>query len=65
MNKFAERVRQLREEKGLSRKDVADALYVSTRLVGYWEMGERECNFDMLIKISKFFAVSTDYLLGK
>ena len=64
MNKFAERIRELRFEKGLSRKQLAQALFISERLVSYWENNERECDFDMLIKIAKFFNVSIDYLLG-
>lgn len=64
MNKFKDRFRELRIEKGATRQQVADDLFVSVRLISYWEKGKRECNFDMLIKIAKYFCVSTDYLLG-
>ncbi len=64
MNKFAERLREVREEKGISRKQLAEAMFVSVRLVSYWENGLRECSFDMLIKLSQFFNESIDYLLG-
>ncbi len=64
MNKFKDRFRELRIEKGATRQQVADDLFVSVRLISYWENGKRECNFDMLIKIAKYFSVSTDYLLG-
>ena len=40
-------------------------LSVSVRLISYWENGERECSFDMLMAIADIFGVSTDYLLGK
>ncbi len=65
MNKFSERIKELRIEKGYSRKTLASLLFISERLVSYWENGQRECDFDMLIKISNVFDVSIDFLLGK
>ncbi len=65
MNKFSERLRDLRNEKGISRAELADRLNVSVRLIAYWENGQRECGFDMLISLSEIFSTSTDYLLGK
>ncbi len=65
MNKFSETLKNLRKEKSVSRKELAEALCVSVRLVSYWENGLRECGFDMLIKIADFFEVSVDYLLGR
>lgn len=64
MNKFKERLRELRTEKGISRKQLANELFISERLISYWENGERECNFDMLIKIARYFGVSVVFLLG-
>ena len=64
MNKFKEILKELRLEKGLSQKQLANELGVLERTVSYWESGSRECDFDTLILIAKFFAVSTDYLLG-
>lgn len=65
MNKFSERIKELRIEKGLTRKQLAQLLFVSERLISYWENNQRECDFDMLIKISNVFSVSIDFLLGK
>ena len=65
MNLFKVRIKELRLERGLTRKQLAQALFVSERLISYWENGERECDFDMLIKIAEFFEVSIDYLLGQ
>ena len=64
-NKFAERLCELRTEKNMARSELALKLNVSTRLISYWENGERECDFDMLIKITELFAVSIDFLLGR
>ena len=65
MNKFAGQLTYLRTEKNMTRKQLADKLNVSVRLVSYWENGERECSFDALLKIADIFSVSTDYLLGR
>lgn len=64
-NMFDKRLFEIRNENKLSRGELATKLNVSTRLVCYWENGERECSFDMLLKIAEVLDVSTDYLLGK
>ena len=64
MNKFAKRLAELRQEKGMKRADLASALSVSVRLVAFWESGARECDFDTLISLSRLFDTSIDYLLG-
>ena len=64
MTKFPERLRELRIEKNMTRKDLADLLYVNLRTISYWELGQRECNLEQLANIAQIFGVSTDYLLG-
>ena len=64
-NKFFEQLCSLRTENNMSRSELAKKLGVSTRLISYWENGQRECDFDMLIKIADIFSVTTDYLLGR
>lgn len=64
-HKFFERLSELRMESNLSRAQLAEKLSVSIRLISYWENGQRECDFDMLLKIAEFFSVSVDYLLGR
>ena len=65
MNKFAERLNYLREQNGISRRQLAERLNVSVRLISYWENGKRECDFDTLLRLSDIFDASVDYLLGK
>ena len=62
---FFEQLKNLRIENSLSRVQLAEKLNVSVRLISYWENGQRECDFDMLIKIADLFSVSVDYLLGR
>ena len=64
-NTFNEQLIALRMENGFSRTQLAERLNVSARLISYWENGQRECDFDMLIKIADLFSVSVDYLLGR
>ena len=65
MNKFCERLKDLRIERNLTRDELAKKLNISARLVAYWESGQRECGFDMLIKIADLFECSIDYILGR
>ena len=64
MIKFPEILKELRIEKNLSRKQLADLIMVNVRTISYWELGQRECNLEQLVTLSKIFDVTTDYLLG-
>lgn len=62
---FADRLKQLRSEKGLVQKDMAKFLNITTSAYGYYEQGKRNPDPKTLMKLSDFFNVSVDYLLGK
>ena len=64
MNKFNEKLKELREEKKLLQKQLASELDVSQVTIARWETGTREPSFDDLIKVAKYFNVTTDYILG-
>lgn len=55
----------LRKERGLSQKQVANDMGISQALLSHYEKGIRECGLEFLIKISDYFEVSCDYLLGR
>jgi Helix-turn-helix. len=63
-SKFKERFKELRLEKNLKQSEVAEKLFVSKSAVSGWEVGRNQPDYDALIKISKFFDVSVDYLIG-
>lgn len=65
VNKFAERLKEARLEMGLSRRELAARCGTIERNLSYWELGRRECDFDMLIKLATALDVSVDYLIGK
>ena len=64
MNIFKEKLKELRVYHNLSQKELAEKLEVSQRSISSWETGFRQPDFETLEKISKFFNVTTDYLLG-
>lgn len=64
MNKLCERIRQLRERNNISQSELARKLDTTRATVSSWEMGVNSPNAHFLIELSKFFGVSSDYLLG-
>lgn len=64
MTKFCERLKELRLENGLQQQELGAILSVNQRTISHWEHSVCEPDYDMLVKIAKFFEVSTDYLLG-
>ena len=61
---FAKIAKSLREETGLSQQKLADNLGISSSGIAHLELSESEPKSSTLIAYSKFFDVSTDYLLG-
>ena len=64
MIKFAERLKELRNDTNMSRNYLASLLQVNPRTISYWELGQRECNLEQLCNIALIFKVSADYILG-
>ncbi len=60
-----ERIKELRIEKGLKLKDVAEYLNLNVRTVYRYEDGTREPSISILIKLCDLFDVSADYLIGR
>lgn len=59
------RIKQLREEKGISQLEFAKKINLTQQSVSAYEKGIREPSLDILKTIADFFGVSTDYILGK
>ena len=58
------RIRDLREDRDLTQRELATALNCSQQVYSNYELGQRDIPTDVLIKLSKFYGVSTDYILG-
>ena len=64
INKFAIRLKELRNEKGLTQTQLAEKLGFTRVNISDWEWKGMEPSFDTVIKIAKFFDVTVDYLFG-
>ncbi len=58
------RIRDLREDRDLYQKDLANLLKISQAQYSRIETGENEITLDSLIRLARFYNVSTDYILN-
>ena len=58
------RIRDLREDNDLTQKQMAIELNCSQQVYSNYELGQRDIPTDILIKLSRFYDVSVDYILG-
>ena len=65
MIKFDERLRNLRKEKGVTQREIAEFLGIKTRPYQNYESGDRRPDYEKLVALADYFGVSTDYLLGR
>lgn len=64
MVRFGERIKERRWQLGLTQKDLAVRLGVTGSAISSYENNTRLPSFDILIKMSRVFHMSTDMLLG-
>ena len=64
METFGQRLKQLRQEKGIGQVALAKELGVGKSIISLWEQDKCEPTLSKLILISKFFDVSIDYIAG-
>ena len=62
---FANNLKNLRAMKCISQAKLADVFGFTQQAVGRWEQGQSTPDYNTLVKLSNFFNVSTDYLLGR
>ncbi|MCI8828168.1 MAG: helix-turn-helix transcriptional regulator [Ruminiclostridium sp.] len=58
------RIRDLREDRDLLQKELADYLHCSQVCYSNYEMGKRDIPTEVLIKLCQYHNTSVDYLLG-
>ena len=61
---LANRLAELRKQKGLSQEELADKLQVSRQAISKWERGEASPDTDNLIELAKIYNISLDELVG-
>ena len=59
------KLRELRQEKNITQKELSEAISVSRSQITKWEIGMLEPNIEMLNKLADYFDVSIDYLVGR
>ena len=59
-----DRLREIREDKDLFQKDIANFLKITQVQYSRYETGERLIPITLLIKLADYYNVSVDYLLG-
>ncbi len=60
---LGERLVILRKSKGLSQEQLADELYLTRQTISKWELNQSVPDVTYILKLSDYFAVSTDYIL--
>lgn len=64
MNIFSERLKELRSERGLSLRDLADLCCTSKSAISMYERGERNPKYETLEALADIFNVDIEYLVG-
>lgn len=62
---FHKRFLQLMNDHDVTAYRISKDTGIGERLVGYWKDGEKTPNLENLIRISDYFSVSIDYLVGR
>ena len=58
------KLKELREENNLKQTDLAEYLNIRQNTYSQYESGKRQLPIDVLIKLARFYKVTTDYILG-
>ena len=61
---LGERLKELREERGLTQRELATQLGINSVTYLHYEKEQREPPLALLADFAKFYGVSVDYLLG-
>lgn len=58
------RIRDMREDRDLKQRELAEYLNCSQVCYSYYEIGKRDIPPDVLIRLAQYYNTSVDYLLG-
>lgn len=62
---YGERLKNLRQQKKVSQKELAAYLGISVRGYQFYESEVNEPNIKMLVALADFYGVTIDYLVGR
>jgi len=63
--RLGEKLAKLRNENGLTQKELSDLFLISRSTYAQYETNNRQPDYEMLTKLADYFKVTTDYLLGR
>ena len=63
-NILGKRLRDLREDKDLTQKELSAMIGLTPKMISFYENAQRTPPVDVLIKLAKIFNISVDYLIG-
>ena len=58
------RIRDLREDRDLTQKEIAEYLHIKQNTYSQYENGQRQIPIDFIISLARYYNTSTDYILG-
>ena len=58
------RIKDLREDRDLTQKELAEYLHIKQNTYSQYETGQRQISLETLIALAYYYDTSTDYLLG-
>ena len=64
MEKYSKILKELRVEKNLSISALSKQVGISSSALNRWELGQADIRSRDLVKLAKFYNVTTDYILG-
>ena len=62
---YLNRLKDLREDKDLLQKDIANILSIKQQQYSLYETGKRDLPLELAIILSNFYNTSIDYIVGK
>lgn len=65
MTYFTDKLKELRKEKKLTQKEIAEQIGIKQNSYSDWETGKNEPNLENIVKLSRILDTSTDELLGR
>ena len=65
MSKFGELLAELRQDRKMTQRDLAQILHVSVGTISNYENSVHFPDVEKLMELADFFGVTTDYLLGR
>ena len=58
------RIKDLREDRDITQKEIADYLHIKQNTYSQYENGRRQLPIEFLVALAKYYNTSTNYILG-